>query len=470
MKRIPIGLRLTLGFVFIFAIAQVIFGVGMWVVLRQTLYQISDHSLSDRSDDVRRFLDAQKKDATDAKFQEELAETYLIEHSGDYLQVFTADGRQLFRSPGLQRSDFPFSPANSPDREFVNLQLRGQPFRILTQTARADGREFKIQIGQPMIEARRTLDMFRDYLFMFAPLVFLVAAILGYRMSHSALAPVDAITTTVRSIGAHELSRRLPKLEIDDELQRLSDTLNEMLSRIESAFSRVRQFTADASHELRTPVSLIRTEAEIALRRPRSETQYRESLQHILSESMRTTALIEELLTLARTDSGTEILKIQPVDLRQICHERASEWCTAANDRGLNLILRIPDHDVLVMADPQAMRRVINILLENACRYTQAPGTVELELVLEPEVAVLHVKDNGIGIAEHDKARIFERFYRTDAARSREQGGAGLGLAIANWISQQHGGNISVRDAGRQGSDFAVELPLMSESWLSNHD
>jgi heavy metal sensor kinase len=466
MKRIPIGLRLTFGFVFIFAIAQVIFGVGMWFVLRQTLYQISDHSLSDRSDDVRRFLDAQKKGATDAKFQEELAETYLIEHSGDYLEVFTGDGRCLFRSPSLQEGDFPPAQAGSPDQEFANLHLRGRPFRILTQTVQADGREFRIQIGQPMIAAQRTLSLFRDYLFMFAPLVFLVAAILGNRMSHSALAPVDAITSTVRSIGAHELSRRLPKLEIDDELQRLSETLNEMLSRIECAFSRVRQFTADASHELRTPVSLIRTEAEIALRRPRSEGQYRESLQHILAESMRTTALIEELLTLARADSGTEILKIQPVDFREICRERAGEWCLAANYRGLDLILSIPDQDVVVMADPQAMRRVINILLENACYYTPAPGTIEIELVLEPEIAVLHVRDSGIGIAEQDKARIFERFYRTDNARSREQGGAGLGLAIANWISQQHGGSISVHDSGQRGSDFVVEIPLMTEGCL----
>jgi heavy metal sensor kinase len=463
MKGISIGLRLTFWYVVIFAVAQMIFGAGMWFVLRQTLYQISDHSLLDRIDDVQRFLDSQKKDATEAKFAEELAETYLIEHSGDYLQVRTADGRTLFRSPRLHEDDFIRSGAVVSDRRFANQQLRGRPFRIVSQTLSADGQVFTVQIGQPMLEAQRTLDLFRDYLFMFAPIVFLVAAILGHRMSSSALSPVNAITSTVRSIGAHDLSSRLPKLQTADELQRLSETLNEMLSRIEGAFSHVRQFTADASHELRTPISLIRTEAEIALRRGRSGTQYQESLRHILSESIRTSALIDELLTLARADAGTELLKIQRIELGQICREHAREWRLAANDRGLEFVVYIPDEDVFVMADPQAIQRVINILLENACRYTPAPGKVELALLLEGNSALLHVRDSGIGIPEREKLRIFERFYRSDAARNREHGGAGLGLAIASWISLQHGGSIRVRDAEVKGSDFVVEIPLANQ-------
>jgi len=440
----------------------------MWFVLRQTLYQISDHSLSDRIDDVQRFLDSQKKDATEAKFQEELAETYLIEHSGDYLQVLTADGRTLFRSPSLRENDFIRAGARDFNRRFANQQLQGHPFRIVSQTLTADGRVFKVEIGQPMLEAQRILDLFREYLFMFAPIVFLVAGVLGHRMSRSALSPVDAITSTVRSINAYDLSRRLPQLQTADELQRLSETLNEMLSRIEGAFSRVREFTADASHELRTPISLIRAEAEIALRRPRSESQYQESLRHILSESVRTSALIDELLTLARADSGTEILRIQRIELGSICRERALEWRLAASDRGLEFVVRVPDEDVFVMADPQAIRRVINILLENACRYTPAPGKVEVWLLAEGSRAVLHVCDSGIGIPEQDKRRIFERFYRSDAARNRERGGAGLGLAIASWISRQHGGTIRVSDACEKGSDFVVEIPVAAEIALTN--
>src|SRR5262249_51230693 len=160
---------------------------------------------------------------------------------------------------------------------------------------------------------------------MFAPLVLLSAAIMGYRMGNRALSPVDAIITAVRGISANDLSRRLPSLYTADELQRLSETLNDMLSRIENAFSRVRQFTADASHELRTPISLIRTEAELALRRSRTEDQYRQALHHVLTESVRTSAMIEELLTLARADSGCERLRMRRLDFGTLCCQHARE-------------------------------------------------------------------------------------------------------------------------------------------------
>src|SRR4051812_33969763 len=189
-------------------------------------------------------------------------------------------------------------------------------------------------------------------------------------MSRKALAPIDVLVRTAREISGTHLDRRLPNVKTRDELQRLSDTLNEMLDRIESNFQRIAQFTADASHELRTPVSLIRTEAELALRRSRGEAEYKESLQHILFEAERTTALIEHLLELARADSGGEALAMQPVDLRQMLHSVADRWQQVSRIRNVEFAADLSDQSSFVMGDETLLRRLMDIFLDNAFKYT----------------------------------------------------------------------------------------------------
>jgi heavy metal sensor kinase len=277
------------------------------------------------------------------------------------------------------------------------------------------------------------------------------------------LAPVDAITRTARNINAANLNSRLEKLDTGDELQRLSDTLNEMLSRIESAFQRVSQFTADASHELRTPISLMRTEAEIALRKSRDESEYQEALRHILSEAERTSTLIEKLLSLARADAGRETLDIRPLNLRETVQKVTNEWQQVINDHRLNIIQNLADQDLYIAGDRTALVRLASILLDNAVKYTPAGGNIEIGLHPFNGNAVFTVKDTGIGISDNDQPRVFERFYRADKARSRELGGAGLGLAIAHLIVEQHGGSIRVKSSLGNGSQFVVLLPLHTE-------
>jgi heavy metal sensor kinase len=288
----------------------------------------------------------------------------------------------------------------------------------------------------------------------------MVAAGGGYWLSRRALSPVDALVRTARQVGGTNLGSRLQKLDTGDELQRLSDTLNEMLDRIESAFQRITQFTADASHELRTPVSLIRTEAELALRRSRGETEYKESLRHILLEAERTTDLIEQLLWMARADSGCETLRLQPVDLRQTLSNMVNSWQQVATIRNLEFSASIDVPDSFVMGDEILLRRLAEILLDNAFKYTPSPGSVHLSLQRKSDNLVVAVQDSGVGVAEEERSRIFERFYRVDKARSRGQGGAGLGLAIAQWIVTQHRGSISVESGPGHGATFRVDLPL----------
>jgi len=463
MRRLSIGLRLTLWYLAIFALAQLVFGAGMWFVLRHHLYDLVDDNLEGQVDDLKKFLQAQKKNISLAKLQEEVSEAYELQHSGDYLQVYARNGTWIYRSAFLQANPLaPIEPNLINRMFFENRRLGGKHFRFAIQKMEVDGAVYTVQTGLFIHDVRETLSLFRLYLLMLAPVVLLVAAGGGYWLSRRALSPVDALVRTGRAIGGANLSSRLEKLNTGDELQRLSDTLNEMLDRIETAFLRVTQFTADASHELRTPVSLIRTEAELALRRSRGETEYKESLRQILLEAERTTSLIEELLSLARADSGREALDMHTVDLRDTLGGIVDGWRQVASSRNIQFTVSIEPGEPIVLCDEAALRRVVDILLDNAFKYTPSPGTVHLFLEQKDASAVITVQDTGVGIAREEQGKIFERFYRVDKARSRELGGAGLGLSIAQWIVLQHHGAISVESNFGNGSTFRVELPLQA--------
>lgn len=461
MKKLSIGMRLTLWYVAIFVVAQLVFGAGMWFLLRHHLNDLVEDSLEDQVDDLRALLQNQGNDPALEKLRQEVNEAYSTEHLGNYLEVDAANGDLIYRSAFLQKHPLGFAPSNQVgQKNFTNRWFEGRPFRFIAEKLDVNGRTYIVKMGAPSDDVVETLGLFRAYLLMFAPLLLLVAGAGGYWLSRRALAPVDTLVGTARGISGTNLNSRLQKLDTGDELQRLSDTLNEMLDRIEKAFLRVTEFTADASHELRTPVSLIRTEAELALRRSRGEAEYKESLRHILLEAERTTALIEQLLSLARADSGRETLRLQPVDLSETLRGVVESWGQVATICNLQFSANLAVRDSFVMGDEAALRRVADILLDNAFKYSPSPGSVSLSLERKGESVVMTVQDSGAGIAGEDQAKIFERFYRVDKARSRAQGGAGLGLSIARWIVTQHGGSIGVESRPGNGSAFHVELPM----------
>ena len=283
----------------------------------------------------------------------------------------------------------------------------------------------------------------------------------GWMLALRALRPVDRMTETTRRISAEHLTGRLDETGAGDELDRLAQTLNAMLGRLDAAFKEMRQFTADASHELQTPLTILKGEMEVALRSPRSPEEYQRILKSALEEIDKIARLVEGLLLLARADAGVLRMDQRPVDLGQLVEEVYGQARILAEARSINLGLG-PVEPVSAQGDYTHLRRLLLNLVDNGIKYTPPGGNVTISLQSSGGWASIRVEDTGIGIPKEDQARIFQRFYRSPEARSRAEGGAGLGLCIARSIAEAHGGRIEVESIAGRGSTFTVLLPTQS--------
>jgi signal transduction histidine kinase len=281
-------------------------------------------------------------------------------------------------------------------------------------------------------------------------------------MSRHALEPVDRLTVAVRSISIGNLAGRLPTYKTGDELQRLAETCNDMLARLESAVGRINRFTTDASHELRSPISFVRTVAEYALRNPEIDAESKQAFEEILVESVEAARLLEDMLTLARADAGHSGVLFEPLNLEEIVEDVCRKVRPLAETKRQALALAKANGPIRISGDRSSLRRLVWTLLDNAVKYTPACGRIEVALQNVGPEARVTVRDSGIGIPEAMLPRIFERFFRADPSRG-EVDGAGLGLAIAKWIADVHHGVISVQSREGEGTVFAVVFPLLSE-------
>ena len=463
MRSRSIGFRLTMWYFAVLAAALVTFGAGMWLAMRASLYAAVDDNLRDRVRGVARFIEAQGASLSPEEMRDEFREHSVLGPGGDLFQVSDGKGAWLYRSTPLEDAQIPARSTESLRAGHVRetLLVKKVPLRFLSSNVTVRGNLYAVQVAASLHELNEGLDRFLWIVVAAIPVSLGLASVGGYWMSRRALAPVDEITNAARSIGAQNLSRRLPVPATADELHRLSTTLNAMFERLDAAFGRITRFTADASHELRTPIAFMRTTAEVALRKQRAEAEYRTALAQILSELERTSGLVEDLLLLARADSGSQ-MQLERMDLKQTVCEACEQGKVLAQGKGVLLDWRLPGTALGMDGDRQAIRRVLLILIDNAVKYTAAGGRVRVDVVQKDGSAVIDVRDSGIGISEKDLPHIFDRFYRADKARSKETGGAGLGLAIAQWIVGAHHGDIRVESQLGQGSHFAVVLPLIA--------
>jgi len=462
MKARSIRARLTAWYAAVLLVGLSLFGLSVWFALNRSLYETIDETLEDRVVGVRRFMEDQMGTLELDEIRQEFREHSVLGPGGDLFQVCDAQGNWLYRSAPLADNEVPARlPGTLPRRGvYEDRQVQETVLRFLWRPVEVGGQRYTVQVGAPMGELLEATGRFRWALLLLIPGALLAACAGGYWVSGRALAPVDRIITDANAISARNLERRLEVPQTGDELERLSRTINGMLGRLESAFRKISQFTADASHELRTPAALIRTTAELALRKKRPPEEYEQALQQILAESERTTDLIDNLLTLARADSGPAALQLVAIDLKATLAETVRVAQRLAEARGLTFEAMMPGATITVLGDQTLLHRLGMILIDNALKYTPPPGRVQLTLERDGQSAVLAVRDSGMGISPEDLPHIFERFYRTDRARSREMGGVGLGLSIARWIAESHGGQIQVESALGQGSTFRVRLPM----------
>jgi signal transduction histidine kinase len=298
-----------------------------------------------------------------------------------------------------------------------------------------------------------------------APVLVIAAVVVTHRIAGRAFESVDRMINEVEAItDGRSLHRRLAVDGAGDEFSRLALTLNQMMERLETSFAGLRRFTADASHELKTPLAVLRVDVERAMSPTTAPAERMVALEEALHEITRMADLVGSLLTLARADEGRYDIVREPVELEPLVREVFETAAILGEDAGLGVAL--PTVDVaVVLGDATRLRQLFLNLVTNAVKYTPRGGTVEVALQRRERTVTFSVRDTGLGISAGDLPHIFERFYRADRARSRtaERSGFGLGLAISQWIAEAHGGTISVRSRLGRGSTFAVTLPLMEQ-------
>jgi len=396
----------------------------------------------------------------------------LLEAVPDYLIITARDGSLLFASPDARALTFQqveqlrlvaVAPISGRTSGALRLEPEGPKLHYALRYVTDAGPQFgAILAGANLRTAELSAEQLLSTIALILPLGLVAALLMGSWIARRALAPVDRIITEVREItDGRSLHRRLAEPMVKDELGRLTETLNQMMTRLERSFAALRRFTADASHELKTPLTVLRAGVERAITMPSLPSEALAALEETLQEINRMTELVEALLMLARADEGTAPLHRETVDLRAIVEETGETGELLAAEAGVNMEVATPADPVIVPVDASRIRQLILNLLTNAVKYTPAGGSVRLQLGPSNGRVTLTVADSGVGIAPGDLPHIFDRFWRADSARTRtgERSGTGLGLAICKWIAEAHGGTIDVQSRPGRGTTFTVTLP-----------
>jgi signal transduction histidine kinase len=343
----------------------------------------------------------------------------------------------------------------------MSTAFDGQTYRVYVLTTSLNGVPLRVFVARVLTDNPSLLDRPYSILIRFIPAMLLVSALAGYFISRRALMPVVRLTESARSITIGNLAARLPVSPVGDELARLAETCNEMLSRLEESIKSITRFTADASHELRSPIAFIRIASEDTLRIPSLPAEAIQALESIVSETAHSQQLLEDMLLLARFDAGRAPLNFGSIFLAEIVESVVSRMQVLAAQKNQRLVAQLPNEDLVSAGDAQMFRRLVWILVDNAIKYTPHESVIETTLVQDGRNARLTVSDNGPGISEAHLPHIFDRFFRADPSRG-ETNGTGLGLAIAKWIAEAHHAQITATSREGAGTIFEVIIPLIN--------
>ena len=456
----PIRLRLTLWYVLLLAVVLAIFIAAVYLVLRQTLYSSLDSSIQNQAGALLDAIEVRGgrpslggsvsgRPSEDAEF---FARLY------DVSRELTFDNSAGMGSVPEDASSVSQALAGTETKR--RFKANGDQVRATVIPVERDGRIVgALEVGQAADDVVDTLSKLLLIMGLAYPVALAVASFGGVFLAGRALSPVDRVTRLARRISAERLDERLDLELPDDEIGRLARTFDEMIARLDAAFERQRRFTADASHELRTPLTVMKGQIDVALQQERDPENYREVLREVNEEVDRLVRLAGSLLTLTRADAGEITMVFESVDVAETVAGAVDHARATAQTRGIDLRV-VPEGSVAVPADEGLLLQLLLNLLDNATKYTPAGGEVTVGWSVAEDSVELWVSDDGVGIPEEHIPFVFDRFYRVDKARSRADGGVGLGLAITRWIAEAHGGSIGVESAPGKGSSFKVRLPL----------
>lgn len=468
--------RITLWFTFVLALTLVIFSATVYFAMRQALNTQIETSLQDGTLALAENLEHEFEegdavpDAAAALVRESSFRNLAIEvyAQGGNLLAASSDITEPTLGAKLNLENIPILGNGLAQGKIRDSKFDRSGFKIAAvRIVHPETKEtFAIVVGARKSVVTNEMATLKNLLFTLAPLLVLLAAGGGFYLARRAMKPVAEMAAQARTMNANRLSERLTVAHPDDELGQLAATFNELFDRIESAFGQMRQFIADASHELRTPVTVIRSETEVSLTEPRTEFEAFASLEIIRDESARLSRLVEDMFTLARADADDQnIMTNETVPLAELVNTCARSAETLGRSRGVEVISEnnLPP-DVACLGDRVRLAQMLLNLLDNATKYTPSGGRVTIKATLEKRQdtpqAVISVIDNGNGIPADYREHVFTRFYRMDKARTRAHGGSGLGLPIARAIAEAHSGTLFLDENGQSGCIFKILLPV----------
>jgi two-component system heavy metal sensor histidine kinase CusS len=441
--------RVTLWSVGVVTAALVLFGAGAAWNLRDELVENLDNEIKTEARDFFSGIKQQGVDWRNARSVEALFDQSKRFH---YVEIHDAAGRLLYRSGNLDNQEvFP----TQPSRELRELTWSGRTLRFGV----FDEGGIVLALGKDTEETGETLAELLSAYLLALPLVVLMVGLGGWWIAHRAVAPVKAIAAQTAKISASDLHQRLPEPSAEDEIAQLTRVLNEMFDRLERSFAQVTRFTSDASHELKTPLALMRAEVEFALGSPGLALPQRELCSNVIEQCLRLSQIVDRLLFLSRADDRRLAIEQKPVDVVALVQELVEDAEILAASSALDLQWKMPA-ELFVRGDMRLLARAVMNLIDNSIKYNRPSGTVILSALVDAENAVLSIRNTGPGLPSDVKERVFDRFYRIDLSHSKETAGHGLGLSIAREIARAHGGDVSLVRSDAEWTEFWLVLPI----------
>ena len=455
--------KMTLWYVLTFLVSALLICTFLYLRLRHQLIKEVDLFLLDETKEMERVLSRESKETYFLmRFEDEvMARKYYP----FFFQILDEEGKSLyvskeFEEMGYVANDRVLTNARNgrETREEIHSPGRRRKYRIISTPVYKDGKLAEIiQVGTHLRFVRKNLIHFRSNILVALPIILVLGTLGGWILARRSLSPIGYIASKARSITSENLSERLNPRGTDDEMDDLIWTINGMITRLENSFKRMAEFTADVSHELKTPICAMRGEAEVLLSKERKAEEYQEGLAHFIEQFDHLNHMINDLILLSKFDATQVELKMTPLRLDLLIKDLCNLFQILAEQNKIALEMATIE-EVTVIGDKARLQQLFTNLIDNAIKYTPK-GSIRVTVEKDEETVLVKIKDTGIGIPKEEQEKIFKRFYRVDKSRSRETGGVGLGLSIAEWIVHAHHGRIEVKSEIGKGSTFTVRLP-----------